>query len=109
MLFNFKRLTEAQIRDLFEQAQEILAAEPNVREVRAPVTICGDTHGQFHDLKELFSIGGKPPDTSYVFMGNYVNRGHAGIETLCLLIALKVRYRDRVTLLRGNHESRAVT
>ena len=53
---------------------------------------------------ELFLIGGKPPDTNYLFMGNYVNRGNNSIETITLLVALKVRYRDRITLLRGSHE-----
>ena len=44
-------------------------AETNVQNVRCPVTVCGDVHGQFHDLMELFRIGGKPPDTNYLFMG----------------------------------------
>ena len=109
MLFNFKSLSESQIKSLFEQAKEILATESNVHQVKAPATICGDIHGQFHDLKELFSVGGKPPDTNYVFMGAYVDRGFDGIETFCLLIALKVRYPDRVTILRGNHETRQIT
>jgi len=67
--------------------------------------VCGDIHGQFHDLLELFKIGGKPPDTNYLFMGDYVDRGHHSVETLSLVVALKVRYRDKVTILRGNHES----
>ncbi len=54
----------------------MLAQEPNIISVSAPITICGDTHGQFHDLMELFAIGGNVPETSYLFMGNYVNRGN---------------------------------
>jgi serine/threonine-protein phosphatase 2A catalytic subunit len=83
--------------------------ESNVQPVRCPVTVCGDIHGQFHDLMELFRIGGNSPDTNYLFMGDYVDRGYYSVETVTLLVALKVRYKDRVTILRGNHESRQIT
>lgn len=72
------------------QAKEILSNESNVQEVRCPVTVCGDVHGQFHDLMELFRIGGKSPDTNYLFMGDYVDRGYYSVETVSLLVALKV-------------------
>ena len=68
-----------------------MTKESNVQEVKCPVTVCGDVHGQFHDLMELFRIGGKSPDTNYLFMGDYVDRGYYSVETVTLLVTLKVR------------------
>ena len=69
----------------------------------------GDIHGQFADLVELMNIGGKAPETNYLFLGDYVDRGYDSVETVCTVIAMKARWPGRVTLLRGNHESRQIT
>ncbi|KAG8734267.1 phosphoprotein phosphatase PP4 catalytic subunit [Ceratobasidium sp. 423] len=107
-------ISEAQVKELCLKAREILIEEGNVQYVDAPVTICGDIHGQFFDLIELFKMGGFCPETNYLFMG--MNAQHpapavteAFVETFLLLLAFKVRYPDRITLIRGNHESRQIT
>ena len=92
-----------------KQAKEIFKQESNVQPVKAPVTVCGDIHGQFYDLMELFKIGGETPDTNYLFMGDYVDRGYYSVESVSLLVCLKVRFPSRIFLTRGNHESRQIT
>lgn len=105
-----KQLLEASdIVLLCDQLKELLIEESNVSHRKTPVTIVGDVHGQFFDLIEAFRIGGYPPNTNYIFLGDYVDRGHHSIETIALLICLKLRYPQRIALVRGNHESRAVT
>lgn len=102
-------IAEADLKKLCTQVKSLLMEEANCQPVRSPVTICGDIHGQFGDLLELFRTGGELPTTSYIFMGDFVDRGHNSVETFELLLCLKAKYPDCVTLLRGNHESRQVT
>ena len=108
-VLEFDILSESECKALCERVKEVLQEESIVQPVRAPVTVCGDIHGQFHDLKELFRIGGSPPETNYLFLGDYVDRGFHSIETVTLMFLYKTRYPDRVTILRGNHESRQIT
>ncbi|KAI1721514.1 calcineurin-like phosphoesterase domain-containing protein [Ditylenchus destructor] len=102
-------LTEPEVKVLCAKAREILLQEGNVQRIDSPVTVCGDVHGQFWDLMELFRVGGHVPDTNYLFLGDFVDRGFYSVETFLLLLALKVRYPDRMMLIRGNHESRQIT
>lgn len=108
-LYQCQHLNEKQTLFIIEKAKEILVKEENIQHVKAPVTICGDIHGQFYDLLELFLVGGKLPDTNYLFMGDYVDRGFYSVECLSLLLCLKIKYPTRIYLTRGNHESRQVT
>ncbi|KAK9710676.1 sporulation-induced protein [Basidiobolus ranarum] len=104
-----QHLSEQNMKKLCELVKELLMEESNVQPVQSPVTVCGDIHGQFYDLKELFNVGGKIPETNYIFMGDFVDRGYFSLETFTLLMVLKARYPDKITLLRGNHESRQIT
>ena len=109
MLYEGKCLPERDLRLCCEKVKEILMEESNVQPVAAPVTICGDIHGQFHDLVKLFDLGGRIPETNYIFMGDYVDRGYNSVEVFQLLMVLKLRYPGHITLLRGNHETRQIT
>lgn len=97
------------MQQICTQAIEILVEESNIQHIFPPVTICGDIHGQLHDLITLFKTGGECPGTQYLFLGDFVDRGFYSVESLLLLLCLKIRYPDRITLIRGNHESRQIT
>jgi serine/threonine-protein phosphatase 2A catalytic subunit len=90
-------------------AKEVFANEPNVLSIKSPISVCGDIIGQFDDLLELFRVGGKVPDTNYLFLGNYVNKGKYSIYVISLLLCLKVRWPRRIYLLRGHQEARMMT
>ena len=80
-------------------AIKILAEEPQVLRIMPPVTVCGDIHGQFYDLKELFKVGGEISHTKYLFLGDLVDRGYYSVETILLLLALKTKHPERLFLV----------
>ena len=92
-------LKESEVKWLCGKAMEVLAEESNVQRIDSPVTICGDIHGQFYDLVELFKVGGDCPQTNYLFMGDFVDRGFYSVETFLLLLALKVRLASQISRL----------
>jgi len=108
-LMECKLLSEEDVEALCKKCKEILETEPNVTPVSCPVTVVGDVHGQYHDVMELFKIAGTAPNTNFLFLGDYVDRGYYSVETVQIVLALKARYPKRVTIIRGNHESRQIT
>ncbi|GFH24722.1 serine/threonine-protein phosphatase [Haematococcus lacustris] len=103
-------LSAADICELCDACTLIFREERTVLELHAPIKIFGDLHGQFGDLMRLFEEYGTPSTAGdityidYLFLGDYVDRGSHSLETICLLLALKIEHPRSVHLIRGNHE-----
>jgi len=102
------QLPERQVTLLCQAATEIFLSQPILLELEAPIKIVGDVHGQYYDLLRLFEYGGFPPEANYLFLGDYVDRGKQSLETVCLLLAYKVKFPENFFLLRGNHECASI-
>ena len=98
-------LKEDEIKFLIDKSFPIIKEQNILIELEAPLHVCGDIHGQYYDLLRIFDNCGYPDDYNYLFLGDYVDRGKQSLETICLLLCYKIKYPEKVTLLRGNHES----
>ncbi|XP_003741456.1 serine/threonine-protein phosphatase alpha-3 isoform-like [Galendromus occidentalis] len=94
-----------EIVELIENARGIFEEQPILLELNTPLNICGDVHGQYHDLLRILNQGKHPPESNYLFLGDYVDRGRNSVEVLCLLLIYKIRFPGNVFMLRGNHET----
>ncbi|KAK0406919.1 hypothetical protein QR680_018888 [Steinernema hermaphroditum] len=104
-----KVVKEDEMIQLCQMAWKVFKKQNVMLELESPVKICGDIHGQYGDLLRIFDRCGFPPTSNYLFLGDYVDRGRHNLETICLLFAYKIKYRDNFFLLRGNHESSPVS
>ena len=82
----------------------IFKLEPNLVKIPEPVVVVGDIHGQYYDLVHMLNKAGDPTKVNYLFLGDYVDRGKNSLETIILLLAYKVKFKENFFLLRGNHE-----
>ena len=102
------QLPETHIRQLCHRSREIFLEQPMLLELAAPINILGDIHGQYDDLIRHFEKCGYPPHANYLFLGDYVDRGKRSLETICLVLAYKIKYPNNFFLLRGNHECASI-
>lgn len=98
-----------EIKYILQKSRSIFLDQPTLLKLCPPVKIVGDIHGQFHDLIRIFKSCGFPPNTNYLFLGDYVDRGHKSLETILLLLCYKIKYPENFFMLRGNHESANIT
>jgi len=105
-LISGSTLPQSDLEELLHAAKEMLRSESSLIEIKAPITVVGDIHGEISTLQEIFNVCGKPPFTNFLFLGDYINRGNHGIEVLCTLLAYKLKHRNRIHLLRGHSECR---
>ena len=103
------RLSKSDVIELINLFKDIIKNEPTIVKIQDPVTIVGDLHGQFYDLLKCLEVGGNPENTKYLFLGDYVDRGGFAIEILLLLMSIKIRFKNTIIMLRGNHECRQMT
>jgi hypothetical protein len=119
-----KLISEADVALLCDKAKELFYNEPNVLHLTSPITIVGEVHGylfynfppfpflliiffsfsHFDELLELFRVCGECPHTTFLFLGDYVNKGLFSVESITLLLSLKLCYPERIYLIRGNHD-----
>ncbi|CAB3396729.1 unnamed protein product [Caenorhabditis bovis] len=103
-----KTVKEQELISLCSIARGVFLQQPALLELRAPIKICGDVHGQYSDVLRLFSISGFPPKSNYLFLGDYVDRGHQNLELITLFFCYKIKFAEQFFLLRGNHECPAI-
>lgn len=103
------RLAKADALIIISECAKRWKREPNILELKDPITVCGDVHGQYFDLLRLIEAGGRPEETTYLFLGDYVDRGCFSTEVIFYMMSHKIVYENSWYMLRGNHECRHLT
>jgi hypothetical protein len=98
-------MEQDEIKRVLTKAREVFMQQPPLLELNAPINICGDIHGQYPDLLRMFEFGRFPPESNYLFLGDYIDRGKQSLEAIMLLLCFKIKFPENFFLLRGNHEA----
>ncbi|KAH3684418.1 hypothetical protein WICPIJ_004604 [Wickerhamomyces pijperi] len=98
-------ISQKEIQIICNKSREIFLSQPSLLKLSAPVKVVGDIHGQFNDLLRILKLSGLPPNSNYLFLGDYVDRGKQSLETILLLLCFKIKYPENFFMIRGNHES----
>ncbi|KAM0681238.1 hypothetical protein GINT2_000436 [Glugoides intestinalis] len=107
-LRQYELLKERDVREICDKVMDLVILEPNVCRIESDVIIVGDIHGQFSDLLHIFDTYGTPEVVDYVFLGDFVDRGEHSLECILYLLIYKILYPKKITLIRGNHEQKAI-
>ena len=97
------------ISALIKAATAEFDTEPSLLQLEGDCVVVGDIHGNIDDLLRIFERTGYPPETTYLFLGDYVDRGDYSVEVILLLYALKVLFPKHINMIRGNHECESIT
>ena len=93
------------IKDLLNEAENFFSKQTsNVARIDGDIFVVGDIHGNIRDLIRILATASPPPNSRYLFLGDYVDRGDYSLESITLLLALAIKFPDHIILLRGNHE-----
>jgi len=103
------KITLRELRQVSAAVRQCFLSQPLCLELEAPVQVCGDIHGQFHDLLRIFESCGYPPQRNYLFLGDYVDRGKRGLPVMMTLLCNKLKFPENFFLLRGNHECEGIS
>ena len=98
-------IEQDEVKRILTKSREVFMQQPPLLELNAPINICGDIHGQYPDLLRMFEFGRFPPESNYLFLGDYVDRGKQSMECMLLLLCFKIKFPENFFLLRGNHEA----
>jgi len=103
------KLSADEVQYVVATSTKYLLEDASLLELQSPINVVGCIRSDYQNLLNIFKLGGFPPDSKYLFLGNYTSSKKQGIECMTLLLAYKIKYPSHVFLIRGRYESMTVT